>query len=197
MTIRFLRLWSIINLSVYCIVRKSSQIFNGILTPQTKLSSYDYHLLESASLSYTEDMSAWDEIETSNLPPLLSKQIGNQSLELFSWSVERNITQNEGPSECTFILNRSNLESEWRENGCMLPLDPAVLHSVHYFGSNFRRNQQNDYLLFYIFSELRPIVSPSVCLDQEGHLQLNTSSHLLKAVKSHMWKSWGWQHEQL
>ncbi|XP_063097679.1 cadherin-like and PC-esterase domain-containing protein 1 isoform X1 [Cavia porcellus] len=47
------------------------------------------------------------------------------------------------------------------------------------------------------FPELRPIVSPSVCLDQEGHLQLNTSSHLLKAVKSHMWKSWGWQHEQL
>ncbi|XP_057588263.1 cadherin-like and PC-esterase domain-containing protein 1 [Hippopotamus amphibius kiboko] len=47
------------------------------------------------------------------------------------------------------------------------------------------------------FPELRLPVSPSVCLDQSIQLKLSTSSHLLKTVKSHMWKPGGWRREQL
>lgn len=47
------------------------------------------------------------------------------------------------------------------------------------------------------FPELRLSVSPSVCPDPGVRLQLSTSSHLLKAVKSHTWKPWDWRHEQL
>ncbi|XP_008062070.1 cadherin-like and PC-esterase domain-containing protein 1 [Carlito syrichta] len=47
------------------------------------------------------------------------------------------------------------------------------------------------------FPELQLPVSPSVCLDQEVQLKPSTSSHLLKAVKSHMWKPGDWRHEQL
>lgn len=47
------------------------------------------------------------------------------------------------------------------------------------------------------FPELRLPVSPSVCLAQEIQLQPNTSSHLLKPVKPHMWKLWDWRQELL
>uniref|UniRef100_A0A8C0CP15 Cadherin like and PC-esterase domain containing 1 n=1 Tax=Balaenoptera musculus TaxID=9771 RepID=A0A8C0CP15_BALMU len=47
------------------------------------------------------------------------------------------------------------------------------------------------------FPELQLPVSPSVCLDQSIQLKLSTSSHLLKTVKSHMWKPGDWRHEQL
>ncbi|XP_014640827.1 PREDICTED: cadherin-like and PC-esterase domain-containing protein 1 [Ceratotherium simum simum] len=47
------------------------------------------------------------------------------------------------------------------------------------------------------FPELRLLVSPSVCLDQSIQLKLNTSSHLLKTVKPHMWKHWDWRREEL
>ncbi|XP_077712116.1 cadherin-like and PC-esterase domain-containing protein 1 isoform X1 [Canis aureus] len=47
------------------------------------------------------------------------------------------------------------------------------------------------------FPELRLPVSPSVCLDQSIQSKPSTSSHLLKAVKPHMWKPWDWRREQL
>nr|XP_020761516.1 cadherin-like and PC-esterase domain-containing protein 1 isoform X1 [Odocoileus virginianus texanus] len=47
------------------------------------------------------------------------------------------------------------------------------------------------------FPELRLLVSPSVCLDQSIQLKLRTSSHLLKTLKSHMWKPGDWRREQL
>uniref|UniRef100_A0A673V5R4 Cadherin like and PC-esterase domain containing 1 n=1 Tax=Suricata suricatta TaxID=37032 RepID=A0A673V5R4_SURSU len=47
------------------------------------------------------------------------------------------------------------------------------------------------------FPELRLVVSPSVCLDQNLKLKLSTSSDPLKTVKPHMWKPWDWQRGQL
>uniref|UniRef100_A0A8C3VNV8 Cadherin like and PC-esterase domain containing 1 n=2 Tax=Catagonus wagneri TaxID=51154 RepID=A0A8C3VNV8_9CETA len=47
------------------------------------------------------------------------------------------------------------------------------------------------------FPELQLPVSPSVCLDQSAQLKLSTSRHLLKTVKSHMWKPGDWRREQL
>ncbi|KAF4020246.1 hypothetical protein G4228_011920 [Cervus hanglu yarkandensis] len=47
------------------------------------------------------------------------------------------------------------------------------------------------------FPELQLLVSPSVCLDQSIQLMLRTSSHLLKTLKSHMWKPEDWRREQL
>ncbi|XP_061270515.1 cadherin-like and PC-esterase domain-containing protein 1 isoform X1 [Bos javanicus] len=47
------------------------------------------------------------------------------------------------------------------------------------------------------FPELRLLVSPSVCLNQSIQLKLRTSSHLLKTLKSQMWKPGDWRREQL
>lgn len=47
------------------------------------------------------------------------------------------------------------------------------------------------------FPELRLLVSPSVCRDQNIQLKLSASRHLLKAVKPHTWKPWNWSREQL
>ncbi|XP_078200039.1 cadherin-like and PC-esterase domain-containing protein 1 isoform X4 [Callithrix jacchus] len=47
------------------------------------------------------------------------------------------------------------------------------------------------------FPELQLPVSPSVCLDQQIQLKPSTSSHLLKTVKSHMWKPGDRRHEHL
>ncbi|XP_060270796.1 cadherin-like and PC-esterase domain-containing protein 1 isoform X3 [Ovis aries] len=47
------------------------------------------------------------------------------------------------------------------------------------------------------FPELQLLVSPSVCLNQSIQLKLRTSSHLLKTLKSQMWKPGDWRREQL
>ncbi|XP_004677226.1 PREDICTED: cadherin-like and PC-esterase domain-containing protein 1 isoform X1 [Condylura cristata] len=47
------------------------------------------------------------------------------------------------------------------------------------------------------FPELRLLVSPSVCLDQNIQLKLSASRHPLKAVKPRTWKPWDWSREQL
>ncbi|XP_030713513.2 cadherin-like and PC-esterase domain-containing protein 1 [Globicephala melas] len=47
------------------------------------------------------------------------------------------------------------------------------------------------------FPELQLPVSPSVCLDQSIQLKLSNSSHLLKTVKSYLWKPGDWRREQL
>lgn len=47
------------------------------------------------------------------------------------------------------------------------------------------------------FPELRPLVSPSVCLDRSTQFQQSTFGHLSKTTKPHMWKPRAWRHEQL
>ncbi|KAB0345403.1 hypothetical protein FD754_022329 [Muntiacus muntjak] len=60
------------------------------------------------------------------------------------------------------------------------------------------QNGEKIYCLFPLDpGELRLLVSPSVCLDQSIQLKLRTSSHLLKTLKSHMWKPGDWRREQL
>ncbi|XP_042551973.1 cadherin-like and PC-esterase domain-containing protein 1 [Dipodomys spectabilis] len=47
------------------------------------------------------------------------------------------------------------------------------------------------------FPELKLPVNPSVCADPRMQLQPNNSSHVLKSLKTYIWKTWDWRREQL
>ncbi|XP_048196080.1 cadherin-like and PC-esterase domain-containing protein 1 [Perognathus longimembris pacificus] len=47
------------------------------------------------------------------------------------------------------------------------------------------------------FPELRLLLNPSVCANPRVQLQPNTSRHVLKSLKPHIWTPWDWQREQL
>ncbi|KAB0375654.1 hypothetical protein FD755_012297 [Muntiacus reevesi] len=74
-------------------------------------------------------------------------------------------------------------------------LNPECISQLYRRQTFLGRERETLYLLPLL--KLQLLVSPSVCLDQSIQLKLRTSSHLLKTLKSHMWKPGDWRREQL